>query len=542
MSSLGKRSHRPNRGKAVLPIEATDREAIVVKSQVPSQCHTESTWEAPFDLEGIPTDLREKLVLAAPCLLGRSAAVHDQDFFHRVVGLCKEGCTPKEVTEKMVPANTYEETWPPGEGANKTRYLLDRCKDSKARDMYLRMYQRVYGDAPDNKAFSQTFLRACVYYYSGGRDNNVNWAAAAAKVNQERRAHAANNPQKLSPPALKQQMAGIISAVATYYLHNGVGTGARKVDALLKELQLQTSKLQQSASALDKKKLAHLGLHAQILALETEDERLNSMKEDLRRRSKKHATAGELQEKADVDKEQREISKAIAANNDALEAAQEEAATLASTLERDSSAYRSSQQQLRQLEKNCASERIAQHSIKPKRPVGKNMSEAGVPLKINLDSACRCCNYLFVSNCAVPYSCGCLFHPWCLFPALISGRGNCPLCGKLGDASWLESWGFDGLERSSLVSRDSKGKCLSSPEDSGFVKRMREDAGDAQGRPAPKVAKTKVKVKGPSPQPPISPFIPAFPHPKPLASRPAGSIQSEVVNVAVATLAHHSKF
>lgn len=81
-----------------------------------------------------------------------------------------------------------------------------------------------------------------------------------------------------------------------------------------------------------------------------------------------------------------------------------------------------------------------------------------------------------------------------------------------------------------------------SPEESGFVKRKREDAGDAQGRPAPKVAKTKVKVKGPSPQPPISPFIPAFPHPKPLASRPAGSIHSEVVNVAVATLAHHSKF
>ena len=133
-------------------------------------------------------------------------------------------------------------------------------------------------------------------------------------------------------------------------LANSFVTGTRKVDAFLKELELKTSELQQFASALEEKKVAHTCLQARILALETEDERLNSMKDDMRKRSRQFATAGELKEKAGVDKEQREISKAIAANIATLEAAQEEAVKLASIIERDSSAILCSQEQLRQLE------------------------------------------------------------------------------------------------------------------------------------------------------------------------------------------------
>ena len=68
--------------------------------------------------------------------------------------------------------------------------------------LYLKMYHQVYGDGLDNKAFSQTFLRACVYYFKDHLcENKVNWAVATAKVIEEHQAHPGNNPLKLGPPA-----------------------------------------------------------------------------------------------------------------------------------------------------------------------------------------------------------------------------------------------------------------------------------------------------------------------------------------------------
>lgn len=216
MASASKtRTRSVVKGKTAL--KAEERESPKRNDSSVVSIPQEMSWEEPFNLEGIPADLRDRLVVLAPCLLGRGNAVYDAVFFHRVGGLCKEGFLPKEVTEAMVPATDYEDYWPPGEGANKSRYLLDKCTKPKHRIAYLKMYQRVYGNAPDNKAFSQTFLRACVYYFNfdgkGGK-NKVNWAGAAAKVTEERQAYAHNNPLKLGPPALKQQLAGIIQECA----------------------------------------------------------------------------------------------------------------------------------------------------------------------------------------------------------------------------------------------------------------------------------------------------------------------------------------
>src|SRR5579875_2301645 len=164
-------------------------------------------WGEPLSLEEIPDDLGKKLVDSAPCLLGRDEAVYDVEFFHRVCGLCMEGPTPKQVTEVMVAPEVFESTWPPGEGPNKSRYLLSACKNLKHKNAYIKIYQRVYGDVPDNKAFSLTFLRACVYYFNfhgtGGK-NPVNWASVAAGMVLDGQKHSTNNPLKLGPPALRQ--------------------------------------------------------------------------------------------------------------------------------------------------------------------------------------------------------------------------------------------------------------------------------------------------------------------------------------------------
>ena len=133
-----------------------------------------SEWDAPFDLAGFPTLLRGLLVAAAPCLLGREKAVYDAEFFRRVVGLCAEGLLPKDVTDVHVPPEVYEHEWVGGDGPNKTRFPLDRCSNKVNRELFLLQYQRVYGDVPDNKAISLTFLRACYYYYQSKKKHKVN--------------------------------------------------------------------------------------------------------------------------------------------------------------------------------------------------------------------------------------------------------------------------------------------------------------------------------------------------------------------------------
>lgn len=49
-----------------------------------------SEFDVAFDLEAIPLALRERMVAAAPMLLGRNAE-YDNMFFHDKVGLCDRG-------------------------------------------------------------------------------------------------------------------------------------------------------------------------------------------------------------------------------------------------------------------------------------------------------------------------------------------------------------------------------------------------------------------------------------------------------------------
>lgn len=112
MSILSKKpAYRPSKSlgksKAAHLVEERNSNcsAGVPERESENVASTDNPWDAPFDLEGFPTDLRERLIMLAPCLLGRAVAVYDQVFFHKVVGLCIERCLPKEVTEKMVPTD-----------------------------------------------------------------------------------------------------------------------------------------------------------------------------------------------------------------------------------------------------------------------------------------------------------------------------------------------------------------------------------------------------------------------------------------------------
>jgi hypothetical protein len=292
--------------------ESPKRGRSRVKKEVEIDAHS-SEWDAPFDLAGFPTVLRGLLVAAAPCLLGREKAVYDAEFFRRVVGLYAEGLLPKEVTDIHVPPEVYEDEWVGGDGPNKTRFPLDRCSNKVTWDLFLMQYQRVYGDVPDNKAISLTFLRACCYYYQAKKKHKVNWAAQAAKVIADRRNHAGNNPQKLGPPALKDQMAGIVRECAKWIRQHSGGGGAivaesgdigvRKVEQLMKEITRRTGAVEEFGKALEELKTTSGKVEQTGRDLEAEDERLNELKDNLRKKNKQHAAAGELIEKAECDKQ-----------------------------------------------------------------------------------------------------------------------------------------------------------------------------------------------------------------------------------------------
>ena len=92
-------------------------------------------------------------------------------------------------------------------------------------------------------------------------------------------------------------------------------------------------------------------LEGKIFDLEAEDERLNSMKDFLCKKSKELEVAGSMEEKAGVNKEQRQISKGITANNDKLEECHNLVAEKAKTLANEEAAQLLSKLVLSELQK-----------------------------------------------------------------------------------------------------------------------------------------------------------------------------------------------
>jgi uncharacterized coiled-coil protein SlyX len=46
--------------------------------------------------------------------------------------------------------------------------------------------------------------------------------------------------------------------------------------------------------------------------------------------------------------------------------------------------------------------------------------------KIKLDFPCACCKHFFADQACVPMSCGCIFHPHCMFKTVLAAHAECP--------------------------------------------------------------------------------------------------------------------
>ena len=178
---------------------------------------------------------------------------------------------------------------------------------------------------------------------------------------------------------------------------------------------------------------------------------------------------------------------------------------------------------------------------------------------LQLDKPCPRCQLKFVANTVFPFSCGCLFHPWCLWAELLAGGRACPQCKKEGDSQWMEAWGFDALatpkpqatedtaaNKSSVLVVELDGE--SNKDADILMIRKRPSSGIFEGEPAQKMAKLDL---GPSPvvgkvehkiSTPLScptEYIWRFPC---FMFRERASDKIEAVAEAVAYLALHSTF
>jgi len=210
------------------------------------------------------------------------------------------------------------------------------------------------------------------------------------------------------------------------------------VEEVLKEMKKRCIELRGKEKSLLELKVNCDKIEVTRQEYETEDERLNSLKDNSHKKSKDLGKTGKLEEKARVDKEQRQISKDIDTNNDKLELAQETTATLTKFFMYKKQNYAAFEQELAEWQKKFAAERAVQYSIKPKKPIGNKCLEIGVLPQLSLKTLCPVCNLFFISNSLVPYFCGCLFHPWYLWPKLLSRCQACPRYKNVGGFQWLE--------------------------------------------------------------------------------------------------------
>lgn len=171
-----------------------------------------SEFDLPIDLTGIPDPLRDRMLAAAPALLGREAE-YDDTFFRDKVGLCDEGPlvddVPKQYPEVLESA--IKEIWKVGSQPN--RYEIANCTDKEQARLFSQHNYRVYGHRPDNAYFAMRFLKAAFATFVYGKD--VNWVAEAQGRRTKRLASASKNPRKLGPVALRRQVEGLCEIMAT---------------------------------------------------------------------------------------------------------------------------------------------------------------------------------------------------------------------------------------------------------------------------------------------------------------------------------------
>lgn len=149
-------------------------------------------------MEGIPEELKARMVAVAPVLQGRHG-VYDERFFTVIAGLSATGVQVDQVLQET-PVTDSEITQKWRTRADPYRFPINLCADNEQVAQFYAHYRVVYGGQPPNDAFSLRFLRACFATFV--HKVQVDWVSEAIKRRNIRMDQKKLNRHRLGPVAI----------------------------------------------------------------------------------------------------------------------------------------------------------------------------------------------------------------------------------------------------------------------------------------------------------------------------------------------------
>ena len=277
----------------------------------------------------------------------------------------------------------------------------------------------------------------------------MNWVGHASKVYTERFEHPAKNPMKLSPPAPMLQMQAIVNILGAAIAAGGGGDKATSnsgpatasLEQLQSKLQDIINDVQTLAATLDTFNEKQKAVQNQLDSCDAKDLELDAQHKQLKDKAARLGKLAMQREKAEVDEAARDILLQMVANNEEIDQLRAKFHKYEAQIDAKYLKWAAKNEETEKLRKQVETKRLAMITICPKRIFDK-LPTMVVDTEGPMSKACPGCCRFFLKNAAVPFSCGCMYHPHCLWEMLVVGHRYCPRCGERASGIWMASWGF----------------------------------------------------------------------------------------------------
>lgn len=167
-----------------------------------------TVWREAFNLGSFRPQIRKELTRRAPFLLGSQQAEYTREFFVDVGGLCNEGIPFRKLKDDHgITTKELSRIYPLNRKGN--RHPMRLMGNGISIENVQCMHQKVYGGSgPDNGEYGTAFLRGVELEFR--HKKKVNWAEGAAELALQRMRNSGQNPQKMTPPCIRQQIQGLL--------------------------------------------------------------------------------------------------------------------------------------------------------------------------------------------------------------------------------------------------------------------------------------------------------------------------------------------
>ena len=197
----------------------------------------------------------------------------------------------------------------------------------------------------------------------------------------------------------------------------------------------------QLAATLDTLNGKQNDVQAQLDSCDAKDLELDAHDRTLKDKSVRLGKLALQREKAEVDEAAWDILMRMVANNEEIDQLRAKFHKLEAQIDAKYSKWAAKNEEVEKMTKLVETKRLAAMTIRPKKIFDK-LPTLAIDTEGPWSKACPGCCRFFLKNVAVPFSCGCMYHPDCLWEMLVVRHRYCPRCGEKASGIWMASWGF----------------------------------------------------------------------------------------------------